>query len=272
MSLKDQILYTKMGLLSTASVFMEKCLFDIQTASNIVDEVTIPNLFPSRDFQVDQQGNLVYASSYQKINLDFFSFAAYNNQTNILEVLLVASGPNKTCDQEIPSPLCLSLLNGGVDTAKFLLSNGADPRGISCTNGLHAAARAGSRSIVISFLVEWEIPANCVDAFGFTPAMYALYLEEPQAIEIIDILMRHGASRHITYGGDTRQISQFARAMKKNYLASWLEWTEKPPMDRTIEYIQKQTEQLQLGGSKAEQAQRLHLEEPEAGWVDVQRP
>jgi hypothetical protein len=106
------------------------------------------------DFQVDQQQNLVFTPVTHTITLDFFAFAAYQGGTDILKALLALHGPSKTCDPAIMSPLCLSLLNGHIDTAKFLLSEDTDPRGTSCTNSLHTAARAGCPEMVLDLLIN----------------------------------------------------------------------------------------------------------------------
>ncbi|KAJ0145459.1 hypothetical protein HZ326_11808 [Fusarium oxysporum f. sp. albedinis] len=262
MSVQEQIHFNSMGLLRSAFVMINNHLRDIQAAREIKEELRVLHLFPLKDFQVDQQLNLIYTPVTHTITLDFFTFAAFQGRTDILEAFLALPGPSKTCD--LSNPLCLSLLNGHIDTAKFLLSKGADPRGISCTNGLHAAARAGCPELVLDFLVNWKIPADCTDADGATPAIYALYLPEQDAIGIIDILIRHGASPKMTFADKTKTYAYYASAMKKYNLASWLHQMERESFDYTMEFIRKQTQDLQLGDS-----QKLHSEEREAEWVDV---
>ncbi|SCO87687.1 uncharacterized protein FRV6_11814 [Fusarium oxysporum] len=268
MSLQEQLRFNSIGLLRSALVILDDHLRDIQTAKEIKQELSISNPFPLLDFQVDQQQNLVFTPVTHTIILDFFAFAASQGRTDILKALLALPGPVKTCDPAIMSPLCLSLLNRRIDTAKFLLSKGADPRGLSCTNGLHAAARAGCPEMVLDFLVNWNIPADCTDAYGATPVMYALYLPEQEAIGIIDILIRHGAYRKMTFGDNTKTYAYYASAMKKYGLSSWLQDMERVHSN-TMEYIQKHTKQLQLDDATAKKPQRLHSEEQEAGWVDV---
>ncbi|RBA10336.1 hypothetical protein FPRO05_04925 [Fusarium proliferatum] len=268
MSIQEQLRFNSMGLLRSTFVIINRHLRDIQDAREIKEELRISNPFPLLDFQVDQQKNLVFTPITHTITLDFFAFAAYHGGTDILKALLALAGPSKTCNPAIMSPLCLSLLNGHIDTAKFLLSKNADPRGLSCTNGLHAAARAGCPEMVLHFLVDWKIPADCTDAYGATPVMYALYLPEREAIEIIDILIRHGAHRKMTFGDNTKTYAYYASAMKKYGLSSWLQDMERMHSS-TMEYIQKHTRQLQLEDATAKKPQGLHSEEREAGWVDV---
>jgi hypothetical protein len=149
----------------------------------------LPGFFLLLNFQVDQQCNLVFTLVlHTEIPLDFFVFAAYHKMTDILEALLALSVPSETCDPMIVSPPCLSLLNEGLDTATCLLSKGADPRGESCTNGLHAAARVGYLDMIVDFIIRLKIPPDYIDAQGAAPIRYALYLPERRAIETIPLL------------------------------------------------------------------------------------
>ncbi|EXL39884.1 hypothetical protein FOCG_17551 [Fusarium oxysporum f. sp. radicis-lycopersici 26381] len=252
MSIQEQLRFNSMGLLRSTFVIINRHLHDIQDATEIKEELRISNPFPLLDFHVDQQKNLVFTPITHTITLDFFAFAAYHGGTDILKALLALAGPSKTCNPPI----------------EFLLSKDADPRGLSCTNGLHAAARAGCPEMVLHFLVDWKIPADCTDAYGATPVMYALYLPEQEAIEIIDILIRHGAYRKMTFGDYTKTYAYYAAAMKKYGLSSWLQDMERVHSS-TMEYIQKHTRQLQLEDATAKKSQGLHSEEREAGWVDV---
>ncbi|EXK27005.1 hypothetical protein FOMG_16443 [Fusarium oxysporum f. sp. melonis 26406] len=266
MSVQDQICYNSMGLLRSTLVMINNHLRDIQAAGKIKEELRVLHLFPLKDFQVDQQLNLIYTPVTHTITLGFFTFAAFQGRTDILEAFLALPGPSKTCD--LSNPLCLSLLNGHIDTAKFLLSKGADPRGISCTNGLHAAARAGCPELVLDFLVQWNIPADCTDADGATPIIYALSLPEQEAIAIIDILIRHRASPKMTFADGSKTYAYYASAMKKYGLSSWLQDMERVDLN-TMEYIQKHTQQLQLDDATPKNPQRLNSEEREAEWVNV---
>ncbi|KAF5966014.1 ankyrin repeat SOCS box 3 [Fusarium coicis] len=265
MSVQEQIRFNSMGLLRSIFVMIKSHLQDIQAAREINEEIRVSSLYPLKDFQVDQQHNLTYTPLPHTITLDFFTFAAFQGGTDILEALLALPDPSKTWN--LSSALCLSLLNGHIDTAKFLLSKGADPRGISCLNGLnglHAAARAGCPELVFDFLVKWKIPADCTDADGATPAIYALYLPEKEAIGIIDILIRRGSSPKMTFTNKTKTYAYYASALEKYNLASWLRQMERESFDYTMEFIRNQTEDLQLVDS-----QKLHSEEREAEWVDV---
>ncbi|KAF4497719.1 Ankyrin repeat and SOCS box 3 [Fusarium agapanthi] len=262
MSVQEQIRFNSMGLLRSTFVMIKSHLQDIQAARKINEELKVSPLNPLKDFQVDQQHNLTYTPLPHTITLDFFTFAAFQGGTDILEAFLALPDPSKTCN--LSSALCLSLLNGHIDTAKFLLSKGADPRGISCLNGLHAAARAGCPELALDFLIKWKIPADCTDADGATPAIYALYLPKKEAIGIIDILIRRGASPKMTFGDKTKTYAYYASALEKYNLASWLHQMERESFSYTMEFIRKQTQDLQLGDS-----QKLHSEEREAEWVDV---
>ncbi|KAF4436973.1 Ankyrin repeat and SOCS box 3 [Fusarium acutatum] len=266
MSVQEQIRFNSMGLLRSTFVMIDNHLRDIQAAREIKEELRVSYLFPLKDFQVDQQHNLIHTPVAHTVTLDFFAFAAFQGRTDILEAFLALPSPSKTFD--LSSALCLSLLNGCIDTAKFLLSEGADPSGISCTNGLHAAARAGCPELVLDFLVKWKIPADCTDADGATPAIYALYLPEKEAIEIIDILIRHGASPMMTFANNTKTYAYYALALKKYGLSSWLRDMERMHSN-TMEYIQEHTQHLQLYDATPKNTQRLDSEEREAEWVDV---
>ncbi|KAH7163689.1 ankyrin repeat-containing domain protein [Fusarium sp. MPI-SDFR-AT-0072] len=261
----------KIDLLNIFSHHIEGYIQDILFAIGESEDIAFPmNIFPTHDFHLDQQNNLIFTPRlFTTLSVDLLSFAAYYGKTDLVNTLLSLTNAGTTLNTKSGTALCLSLLNGKLDIARLLLSKGADPRGISCTNGLHAAARAGCTSMVLDFLDNWKIPANCTDAHGFTPAVYALYLPEEKAIEIIGILIRHGALPKMTFGDSAKTCAYYASAMEKYNLASWLQQMERESFDYTMECMRKQTQDLQLGDATAKKPQKLHSEEREAEWVEV---
>ena len=140
----------------------------------------------------------------------------------MLEALLTLSSQKETCNSVASSPLCLSLLRGYPDTARFLLSQNADPHGKFYMTPLHAAARMGYQDMVIDFVTKFKISADCTDIQGATPAIYALYLPEREAIGMINILFRHGASPTTTFTENAMTYECYAAAMDKPNVVSWL--------------------------------------------------
>lgn len=218
---------------------------DIQLIMDRMHEVTLPlGIFPFQDFCYDDQLNLYFTPRYStNVSLSFVSFAAYHCNSEFVSGLLALS--SKVHDTSALTPLSSSLLANNFNTARLLLSQGADPRGESCTNGLHAAARAGLRDMVLDFIVRYKIPTDCADAQGATPAIYALYLPEKEAICIISALFCYGASPKRTFGHGVT-YARFAKAMRKSTLAHWLQQMERDSIGYTIDYLWKQTRDLSL--------------------------
>jgi hypothetical protein len=247
---------------------------DIQLVMDKMQEVTLPlGIFPFQDFCYDDQLNLYFTPRYStNVSLSFVSYAAYHCNPDFVSGLLALSVTSKVRDTSALTPLSSSLLANNFNTARFLLSQGADPRGESCTNGLHAAARAGLRDMVSEFIVRYKIPPDCADAQGATPAIYALYLPDKEAICIVSVLFCHGASPKRTFGRHDVTYARLAKVMGKSTLAHWLQQTETDSIGYTIDYLWKQTRDLSLrdgevkGEGVGEGEGKVKGEGEDAGW------
>ncbi|CAG2009903.1 unnamed protein product [Fusarium graminearum] len=159
---------------------VEDHLRDISFAMEQVETVTISNFFPFLDFQYHQEPLLFIPQKYTTLPFDLISLAAYHRRTEMVAGLLplfITSTTGNKCIN-LSAPLALSILNEQIKTAEFLLNRGADPRREGCTNGLHAAARAGLEDMISDFIVNRKVPVDSVDRYSATPVIYALYLPE----------------------------------------------------------------------------------------------
>jgi hypothetical protein len=163
------------------------------------------NIFPFQDFQLDERLNpLFIPQQATDVTLTLLSLAAYEGKEDIVKVLLAISNNRQTSETTTMSPLSLSLLRKHRNIPKVLFDHGADPdpRGESCTNGLHTAARGGLLDLITDFICRWQIPPDYTDTDGATPVMHAFYLEEKQAVETISLLFSLGASPNMTFKGN----------------------------------------------------------------------
>jgi len=227
---------------------VEDHLRDIRFAMEQVETVTVSNFFPFLDFQYHQEPLLFVPQKYTTLPFDLISLAAYHGRTEMVAGLLSLFTTSTTGNKciNLSAPLALSILNKQTETAELLLDRGADPRGEGCTNGLHAAARAGLEDMISDFIVNRKVPVDSVDGYGATPVIYALYLPEEQATATIAILFYHGASPKSTFGPKSTTYACFAKAMGKRMLAQWLQQTETESFCYAIDFIQKQTQELHL--------------------------
>ncbi|GKU23043.1 unnamed protein product [Fusarium langsethiae] len=244
-TLEELLCYKSLSPLRITVGVIRAHLCDIRLAMEQKEEVALTNIFPFLDFQFHRQSVSFTPQKYTTLSLDLVSFVAYHGMTDIVAGLLPHYDTGSVRDI-LTIPLCLSLLNNKSETARFLLSKGADPRGEACTNGLHAAAKAGLQNMVSDFIVQWKIPADCVDAYGATPTIYALYLPENHAIKIITVLLYHGASPKRTFGSNCTTYACLANAMGKKTLAHWLQQTETDSFNYAIDCLQKQTQNIRL--------------------------
>jgi hypothetical protein len=178
LTIKDLFRFEPLDLVRSTVLAVEGYIHDIQFAMDQKHSALIGITFPVQDFRGDEQGKLVFAPQHQTtISLDLISMVAYQGMTTMLGQLLAlftTGNPETTRVQRIESlsrALCLSLLNEQLSTAKLLLSKGADPCGWSYTNGLHAAARAWFRDMILEFILIWKIDPDCNDAHDATPAV-----------------------------------------------------------------------------------------------------
>jgi hypothetical protein len=151
-TLEELLRYKSLSPLRLTVGVIRAHLCDIYFAMEQKEEVALTNIFPFLDFQSRQQPLTFTPQKYTTLSLDLVSFAAYYGMTDIVAGLLPLYTTGSARDT-LAIPLCLSLLNNKSETAKLLLSRGANPRGEDCTNGLHAAAKAGLQNMISDFII-----------------------------------------------------------------------------------------------------------------------
>jgi ankyrin repeat protein len=153
--------------------------------------------------------------------------AGFHGTTESLQALLDAGAAAQPPDdvRVRKSPLDLAAMTGDLQNVKLLLARGADASSGSAladavTTGhadvVRALVLAGAnvrlvegsginlihwstitnRSAVIPVLAEAGVPVNVIDAFGFTPLMYAATIDFGD-VESVKALLEAGASRTI---------------------------------------------------------------------------
>lgn len=205
---------------------IERAIDDIRTVKDTKRPVLIHSgVVPLHDFQDDNGNDVPVYIPQQATRFDLapLHFAAYCGKYDVVKLLSTFSDVKIHPENETATPIFLSLLNGHLSTANLLLELGASPNGVSCANGLHAAARRGLLVEILRFIRHYHMEPDVEDAFGATPAVYALYLPETKAIETISLLFSLGADPKVYIGDYLWTYAVLARAMGKEALASWLE-------------------------------------------------
>ncbi|KAL5725355.1 hypothetical protein ACHQM5_008509 [Ranunculus cassubicifolius] len=119
--------------------------------------------------------------------------AAKSGSTNVCKYLIQELGFSmEECDNEDSTPLCHACLKGHLNTAEYLIENGADPHALQRhnTTALHAATLSGSVEI-ISLLLSKGVDVNAPSQLG-TP------LHQSQGrLGVVRVLLDHGANPNI---------------------------------------------------------------------------
>ncbi|KAM5357455.1 hypothetical protein ACJZ2D_016255 [Fusarium nematophilum] len=206
--------------------FLEASIKALQLITSPEAQVFLPsNVFPLDDFYEDENGTLVFSPQEgTSLYITPLHYGAYYGKTDVVNILLKFYGVDTYPEEDMAIALYLSLINGHRDTARLLLERGASPNGLSDLNALHAAARSGSSAEIRDFIQHHNGNANCKDADGATPAIFALYLPEREAMTTISLLFKNGATATTLFGPNgSWSLASLAEAMGKQGLASWLE-------------------------------------------------
>lgn len=97
------------------------------------------------------------------------------------------------------------------------------------------------------FVRVYDIDPDFEDKDGATPAVYALYLPEEQALDTISLLFDLGAKTDAQFGENCCwTYADLSRAMGKEGLTSWLESKADESYAYTVEFVQAQLQNMNL--------------------------
>ncbi|KAH7131173.1 ankyrin repeat-containing domain protein, partial [Dactylonectria macrodidyma] len=180
------------------------------------------SVFPLKDFQPNKVGDLDFLpQNGTRALVTPLHLAAYYGKDDVVKLL--SPFFDEHSENTMATPLFLALANSHRNTALLLLKYCVISYDDSCANGLHAAARQGDLDMIEHFVQSRDFAPDTEDMDGATPAVYALYLPEKQAIATISLLFDLGAKADARFGDSHHwTYADLARAMGNEGLASWL--------------------------------------------------